>query len=226
MFPCKSNIIILWIGIIRLFHYFLSRCSETEALPLNSFTLSFTTPVVKFSITLNTELKRPTLFAVPCLVCHWLESGSRLFLLNVMVPTRLAILIPSRYKLSIPSFSSSPVTAAAPASPLAPVALEWQQHIWQTQCHSTLLVPHMQWKVIPHSTARTSRDIWSPVFVCNMLKVCSNFRNPWCRMLATAADTMEGTWIYHCFQRLQPSVFKKILLFHHVVFCRKTCFPM
>lgn len=132
-----------------------------------------------------------------CLVWHWLEVGSRLFLLNLMIPEDWQHTDSFRYRLSIPSFSSSPAIAAAP------LLLEWQQHIWLTQCHSTLLDPPMQCKVIPHGTARTSRDIWIPAFVCNMCKVCTNFRNPWCRMLATAADTMEGTWIYHCFQREQ-----------------------
>lgn len=135
-------------------------------------------------------------------------------------------MIPSRYKLSIPSFSSSPATAAAPASSLAPVVLEWLQHIWLTQCHSTLLFYTCSEKS-SHTLLPEPAEITGFQFLCvTCIRFAQTSRTPDVECYQLLLTQWKAPGIYHCFQRLQPSVLKKILMFLHLVFCRKTCFPI
>lgn len=83
-----------------------------------------------------------------------------------------------------------------------------------------------EWKDIRNSTTRISRGIWLPVCVCNMHKVCSSFRNHWCRMLGKCC-CQNGRYLDlslfsegagNVWERLQLSLFKKIVKFLHLGF--------
>lgn len=133
----------LWRGIIKLFHYLLSRCSQILKQYLYSTTSSsneVALPELLCQVLTNEHRAQKTHFNCCALLALSLADcrlAPNFFSWTSLYQKISNTLIPARYTCSIPLLSSSPVIAAA-ASSLARVVLEWQSYIWLTQCHNTL----------------------------------------------------------------------------------------